>query len=428
MTAPKHFDSVVARAANQRRGGPALLVMTGTFAAPLAQWVVFLLVGRVGGSSEAGTFALLFAVATPLVTATNGGLRNGYITLNRRPGFADFVALRLVGATIATVALLLFGRGFGLPAGMVAAVALMKAADSLTDIWYGHWQHLERLAPFGVTMIVNGMVTVSCAVAFAMLGLSGSWIVLGSALGSILTLLSAVALDAHHVAAWLHRGGFVIGGAVRRMWRVVLDCWQIGAGQVIAGLIVSLPTWAVGFFGTPHDVGRFAAAAYMITIGSLLGSSLNAVVLGSYRAEMVRGGAALVRRSARRGTAIITGVGLVAVSVVAFGGVWLFQLLYGPEFTFTPVGLALVALAAALNPGTFLMNAALLAVNAYTAQLTIVGLALAGSTAVAVLVGWLGAPGFLVGAACALVGSLVKYALSSMWLLRVTSPAQSGAT
>lgn len=408
-------------------GFPALLVMVGTFAAPLAQWIVFFIVARVGGSTDAGTFALLLAVATPLVTGANWGLRNGYITLRRRLSFADFVVLRVVGVLVASAILIVFGVWTRLDAGMVAAVIVMKAADSMTDIWYGRWQRQQRLLPFAWMMVVNGVITVGCAALFALLKLAGAWIVFGSALGSIVTFFGVLVIDVRDIAYRLCRGGYVQSGSMQRIWRIVVDCWQISAGQVFAGLVVNVPTWAVGLFGTTNDVGRFAAAGYMITVGSLLGSSLNSVVLGRYHAEMMSGGTAFVKRSVRRGNAVATGAGLAAVILIGLVGVKVFELIYGSQFVFTPLELILIALAAALNPGTFLMNAALLAVNSYTAQLTIVAVALVGSVAVVGVAAGLQLSGFLVGASCALAGSLLKYALSWVWFRRVanTAPAPS---
>lgn len=423
MTAAGSPSVIPASSPKRRRKSlPALLVMTGTFAAPLAQWYVFFLIARIGGSADAGIFGLLFAVATPIVTMTNWGLRNGYITLNQRPRFADVVLTRVLGIVIASVALFAFGACAKIDMGMVAAVVLMKAADSMTDIWYGRWQHQQRLRPFGGMMFVNGIVTIGCASLFGLVGLSSAWIVFGSALGSSVTLAAVVALDATDIISWLRRDGHAFRGAARRMWGIIVGCWQICAAQVLAGLIIYIPTWAVALFGTPEDVGRFAAAAYMLTAGSLLGSSLNAVVLGDYRAEMVSGGSAAVRRSVRRGNLIVTGAGAVAVVTVGFAGVWVFQSIYGAQFAFTPSGLVLIAVAAALNPGTQLMNAALLAVNAYIAQLAIVGVALIGSASVALVAGSLHLSGFLVGALCALAGSLLKYGLSSVCLRRAVGP------
>lgn len=402
------------------RNLPAALVIVGSFSAPLGQWVIFFILARVGGIRDAGGFALLLAVATPLVTGLNWGLRNGYITLHQRLPFADFVVLRIFGVIIASAILVIFGACAKLDSGMVAAVIVMKAADSMNDIWYGRWQHQQRLLPFGGMMIVNGVSTVGCALLFASQGLSSVWIVLGSALGSTAALLGTLVVDLGDIGSWLHRGGYALSGSAGRLRRITVACWQIAAAQVLAVLVVNVPTWAVGLFGTTDDIGRFASAAYMITVGSLLGSSLNSVALGKYHAEMMSGGAESVKRSVRRANRVVTGTGLVAVIIVGLIGGQLFQFIYGTQFAFLPLELILIAFAASLNPGTMLMNAALLALNSYTAQLSIVGIALLGSAVVADIAASCQLSGVLIGAFCALAGSLLKYALSSAQLRRIT--------
>lgn len=407
----------------RRRGIDGILVLCGTFAAPLAQWAVFFFVARVGGSGDAGHFALLFAVVTPVITGTNWGLRNGFITLQKRTSFADFVLLRFVGIVVASLIILTFGFLAGISFGMVVAMTLMKGADSISDLWFGRWQYQERLRPFGYLMIINGLVSVSCAATFAWLGFGSGWIVLGSAFGSIVTAVLAVLLDYRDVIAWRARGGYERHGALKRCGRILRDCSKICAAQVLAGAVVNVPTWSVAVTGSAQDIGRFAAAGYMISVGSLLGASLNSTVLGRYHSEMVSGGSDVVRRSVLRGTAAISFVGVAGVIAVWFFGVGLFTAVYGAGFAFTPTELCLIALAAALNPGTYLMNAALLAVNLYTAQLAVVAVALAGSAGVAVVGTLLGAPGFMLGAYTALVGSLLKFGMSGICLRRSATEA-----
>ena len=408
----------------QSSGGlPALSVILGTFAAPLAQWVVFFLVARVGGSADAGAFALLFAVATPLVTATNWGLRNGYITLIRRWPFADFVTLRIVGCLVASVLLVAFGALARLDSTMVAGVVAMKFADSMTDIWYGRWQRQQRLLRLGTLMVINGVASVGFATLFALTGFPSSWIVVGSALGSITALVGALTIDLRDILDWARGRGFGWVGAGARLQRILSDCWQICAGQVLAGAVVSVPTWAVGIFGSTDDIGRFAAAAYMITAGSLLGASLNSVLISRYHVSMTSGGVAAVQASVGRNNATVTVLGLLLVIGVGFLGESLFQLIYGAQFAFTAAELSIIALAAALNPGTYLMNAALLAVNSYAAQMFVYAAALIGSITATWVAASMSTSGFMIGAICALSGSVIKYGLSAAGLHRVARVA-----
>lgn len=401
------------------RGFAEFLVLGGTFAAPLAQWVVFFLVARGGGSAQAGTFALLFAFSTPLVTAANWGLRNGYITLPNVSSFVDFLLVRVLGVVVAGLITVLFAVVLDLDLWMASAVIALKSADSMSDIWFGRWQRQQRLLPFGLVMILNGCITVGCALGFYLMKASGAIIVFGSSIGSLAAFAICIGLDAKTVVSWWSGSGRWLSGIGHRVSRLLRDCWQICAAQVLSGLVVNVPTWAVGFVGSKEDVGRFAAAGYMITVGSLVGSSLNSTVLGQYHSDMISGGSVSVKQRVKRGTVWLSFVGCIAVVFISVFGADLFGLIYGSQFSFSTLELVVVALAAMLNPGTYLMNAALLAVNLYGDQLSIVAAALVGSVVAAVVSAMVSVPGFLVGACSALVGSLVKFGLSGWRLGRI---------
>lgn len=394
------------------------LVVVGTFFGPVAQWVVFFMVARVGGDREAGAFALLLAVATPLVTASSWGLRNGYITLPSRYGFVHFVVLRIVGVLISSVVIVTFGVIVESDAPLLIAVVLMKAADSVIDIWFGRWQRQGRLWAFGSVMVLNGLLTVVFAGLLALSMVSAGWVVVGSALGSICSLCVVLLIDSKDI--WFgFRDGALVDVDRRTLLLILRSCWPICAGQTVVGVMASMPTWLVGWFGDPGEVGRFAAAAYLITLGSVLGASLNSVALGKYHFLMASRGKGAVRSRAQRASSWVTLVCLcLAAGLGLFSGP-LFEIVYGKEFALTSIDVAVVAIAAALIPGTFLLNAALLACNAYRTQM-FVGIASLGlSVGIGLLVVGLHFSGFMVGAVCALSGSIFRYLLSVVSIDRV---------
>lgn len=398
---------------------PSISVIAGTFAGPVSQWFVFFLVARVGGSAEAGRFALLMAIGTPIVTAANWGLRNGYITLKARYKFASFLALRVVGVVIASIALLLFGYFTYVPADLTIAVVLFKAADSLLDIWYGRFQRMQRLLPFGVLMIMNAVLSTLAAAGLAMGTGSAALVVFGSSIGSTVTLVAVIAVEWRCIWTNLHSDRIRLNEVRRQLWPVLRDCWQIGAGQVLAVVIVNIPTGVVGMVGSAHDVGSFAAAAYLITVGSVLGASLNSVSIGKFQHIDATQGHQPVTNLAFRGTVALTSVAAIAVLGIGVIGVDVFQFIYGSEFQFTTIGLLVVSAAAGLQPGTYLMNAALLAVNSYGAQMYILLAGILAAIAAVLLMIPLHISGFAVGAISALVGCIVRFAMSAYALRRV---------
>lgn len=384
------------------------------------------MVTRVGGALGAGNFALTLAIATPLVTVANWGLRNGYITLRRRYPFSDFALFRGIGVLLSSAAIMVAGLAVQPDAVMVVAVVLFKAADSMLDLLYGRLQRAQQLAPFGMLMVLNGVVTASCAVVFGVVGATAAGVVSASSIGSIATLVVAAVYDRAHLGQWTQGrkpGAEGIGG---RLWLIAVGCWEIVASQVLAVAAVSIPIWAVALFGGTDEVARFAAAAYMISLGSILGSSLNSTVIGRYQNLISTGRANLVVREARQGGMWVTIAGLTGVIIVGLAGPGVFSAVYGAAFSFSATELMVVAFAAILSPGSYLMNAALLALNSYRAQLYIVALGIAAMMITIAAGGLIATPGFMVGAGCALVGEVARFVASGCTLRRADLRASGG--
>jgi len=157
---------------------------------------------------------------------------------------------------------------------------------------------------------------------------------------------------------------------------------------------------------------RSAGAAYILTVGSLLGSSLNSMYIGEYQSMVVtRGPSGLVTRVVRASGWILLCGAVCAVGVYALGPA-LLHLVYGGEFVYSPWFLVLMTSAAVLNPGTHVLNAALLALNLYRTQMRVVLWALALGAAVVVPCAVWSVPAVWSGAVSAAVTSAAKFVLS----------------
>ena len=172
--------------------GARALVLGGTFIAPISQWFVFWLLARYGSVMEAGVFAALLAYSTPLFIAAGWGLRNTLITLRRSYPFAVYLRIRVLLLGAAAVVLLGIGAWVRADPVMLWAVLLMKVSDGVTDLLYGPLQRQQALAPYGLLMIANGVVSAVLSALMAVLCPSPSMIVFGSSLGSTATTALAI--------------------------------------------------------------------------------------------------------------------------------------------------------------------------------------------------------------------------------------------
>ena len=235
--------------------GARALVLGGTFIAPISQWFVFWLLARYGSVMEAGVFAALLAYSTPLFIAAGWGLRNTLITLRRSYPFAVYLRIRVLLLGAAAVVLLGIGAWVRADPVMLWAVLLMKVSDGVTDLLYGPLQRQQALAPYGLLMIANGVVSAVLSALMAVLCPSPSMIVFGSSLGSTATTaLAIVALRRRPAEPAPER----TRDPARALLRISAP---VALAQMLAVVLANIPTWIVAALGESADVGRLAAAA-----------------------------------------------------------------------------------------------------------------------------------------------------------------------
>ena len=394
--------------------GARALVLGGTFIAPIAQWFVFWLLARYGSVAQSGVFATLLAYSTPLFIAAGWGLRNTLITLRQRYPFALYMRIRLLLLSAAAIMLLGIGVWVRADPTMLWAVLLMKVADGVTDLLYGPLQRRQALAPYGLLMIANGAVSALMSGLMAMLSADPSMIVFGSSLGSTTTMALAMAVLRRYRA--VEPSDIEAPDPARRLLRTSAP---VAFAQILAVVLANIPTWIVAALGERSDVGRFAAAAYILTLGSLLGSSLNSMFIGEYQSIASRRGFYALLRRLRRATIGIGMVGAVLSVLAFFIGPFLLASVYGRDFSFSPWFIASLTAAAILDPGTYVLNAGLLALNAYRNQFLVVAWAL-GLTLACILLCYLGdAPALWAGAAAASTANAAKIAFSALAIARM---------
>ena len=398
--------------------GARALVLGGTFIAPIAQWFVFWLLARYGSVAQSGVFATLLAYSTPLFIAAGWGLRNTLITLRQRYPFALYMRIRLLLLSAAAIMLLGIGAWVRADPTMLWAVLLMKVADGVTDLLYGPLQRRQALAPYGLLMIANGAVSALMSGLMAVLSADPSMIVFGSSLGSTTTMALAMAALRRYRA--VEPSDIEAPDPARRLLRTSAP---VAFAQILAVVLANTPTWIVAALGERSDVGRFAAAAYILTLGSLLGSSLNSMFIGEYQSVVSRQGPQALLLRLRRTTLRICLAGAAIAVLAFFVGPFLLESVYGRGFTFSPWFIASLTAAALLVPGTYVLNAGLLALNEYRSQFLVVAWSLA-LTLVCILLCYLaGVPALWAGVAAASTANAAKVSFSALAIGRAgTAP------
>lgn len=400
-------DSAGVRPVMKASNGKAL-VLLGTFGGPAAQWLVFWLVARSSGAASAGQFALVLALGTFVFAAANLGLRDTYVTLINRYPFVVYFWLRTLTTFAAAAVHFVVCEILGLPTVLAMLVAVQKSADAIADILFGRLQRQRKLIRYGVGLIVNGTSSAVLAVLAVLLTSDGVFAVAGSAAGSVITLgvvasMVGYASDRRATKSETEHSSFRTDAT-----HVLRGTWAVGVWQLVAVAIINFPTWVVGWAGDASSVGVFAAVAYMLTIGSLVGTALNYAFLGDYRYLYSNKGVLEMTNLVKTHSRNVALLGLGAVVVVAIVGPWAVEFLYGPDFVPHRASLIILAAAAALNPVSQLLNAGLMVLNKYRTQMLISLVALGVMMIVCLVMQLAAMDAVLLGCLVALAGSVTK--------------------
>src|SRR5215211_4678278 len=141
-----------------RRNFVWTFIGNGLYAA--AQWGMLTVIAKIGNPEMVGQFALGFAIAAPVMLFSNLNLRGVQATdakyLYR---FGDYLALRLITTILALVVIwgITFFTGYRRETALVILlIALAKAFESVSDVFYGLLQQREYMDRIAKSMIIKG--------------------------------------------------------------------------------------------------------------------------------------------------------------------------------------------------------------------------------------------------------------------------------
>jgi O-antigen/teichoic acid export membrane protein len=306
----------------------------------VGQWVVIIVLAKIGGARSVGAFTLGVAIATPIVMFTNMQLRALQASDARSEfAFSDYVSLRIVTSAIAlgliTLALILLSYPSHI-ATVVLVVGIAKCIESLSDVLYGYFQKLERFNDVALSLIIRSFVGLSAVVVAMSLTrnvlisasfLAGSWIV-------VLLLY-----DIHRTQELLQLQSLKRGVSVRtwltfskpRMKKLVKLAWPVGIVMLLVSLNVNIPRLLVERDLGVRQLGFFGALSYPVLLG-------NMAVLALGESSVPR----LSRAFVANPTQFLRQWALLVVTAAAIGttctllaikwGPDLLRVLYGPSY------------------------------------------------------------------------------------------------
>ena len=400
--------------------------MAGNVIYAACQWGMLVAIAKLGTAVMVGQFVLGLAVSAPVFMFTNLQLRAVEATdAKRKYRFGHYLGLRLLGSGIAlaVIAGMIAFSGYRRETALVVlAVALAKAAESVSDVLYGLWQNRERLDKISIAMSCRGMGALAALAAIlyftrditlGVLAMATVW------LGWLLTYERGVARRI--LAASDPREFLRAEWDVARLRPLAWLALPLGVVALVGSLNANIPRYFVEHYLGEAKLGYFAALGYVVVAGNTLinalGQSASPRLARYYHSDRPAFTRLLLKM-----TALAVAFGALGVLLAVLFSRPLLTLLYRPEYAAYADTFVWLAVAGVVNYVVSMLGYGITAAHFFRVQ---VPLQTAVCVAIAVACWWFVPRETLTGAAQAvLIGGVVSCAGSVLILRYITRPTE----
>ncbi len=414
--------------ATRRNGGPRSLgsnvawTLSGNIGYAACLWFILVALAKLGSPEMVGQFALGLGLTAPIMLLSNLNLRAVQATDTRNDhAFSDYLRLRMVTTAISLLACLGIAAfaSFSLDTALVVGfMALAKASESLSDVYYGRLQKHERMDRIARSMLARGILSVM--VMSFLVWATGS-VVWGS-LGLFLTWFAVLlAYDIRFTFQGEDR--ISLGEALRhsRRWsglRPLLPlAWlalPLGIVQMLISLNANVPRFFIQVVAGEHELGIYSAIAYVTVAGSTVVASVGQAVSPRLALFHAQGDRPAFLALLGKLAALFTACCALGVAVVLAAGGWILTILYTAEYAHDTPILLLLTLSFGVGAIVSVCGFGITAARRFRSQVPLVAVAVTVATvASAVLIPRLGT----IGGAWAVLLSLVAWAAASGYVL-----------
>ncbi len=320
--------------------------MAGNVVYAASQWLTLVVMAKFGTPEMVGQFALALAIVMPILTFASLQLRVLQATdATGRFEFGHYLAVRLLTALVGL--LLVSGAVFvgNYPPAtvlVIAAVAVARSLDALSEVYYGLLQQRERMDYIAISLILHGLLQL---LAFGLVISSSMSVV--AAVGAMAAVSLAVLMLYDVPAARRLSGGMEgASGAVSvPVHRRHAPKWDVEAVRKIAllGLPISIvltlnsltgniPRYFIAESLGERALGIFAAMFYLTVAGSTVMGAVGNAASPRLAKLIAVGDVPAFQRLLKKLTGIAVVTGLAGFAVAYLAGGPLLALVYRPEY------------------------------------------------------------------------------------------------
>jgi O-antigen/teichoic acid export membrane protein len=374
----------------------AAALVSGNTIYAASQWALLLIIAKLGSVVQVGQFASALAMTAPIFIFSQLQLRGLQATdAAREYSFAEYLSLRMAttaAAVLAVVSLVFMTTEAGPQRGIVLAMAVAKAIESIADVAHGRLQQLERLGVVAGSFAsrgLGGLLAFSLAfaawrdLAIAILGMTLWWVV------------SYAAIEGR--ALWKSGGAF-LGARIAPVLRLAIFAAPMGVVMALSSLNIQLPRYFIEASLGTQKLGIFAGLAAVPLAGAAIVSPLCQAASARLARAYHRNDRAEFRRTVGLLLIVSGGIGAGIAATALLLGDRLITLMYSTEYAGYQQTFLMLVVWGTFSYGAAVLGTAVTAARRIRVQAPI----LATSTAVTALTAMFLVPRFgLIGAALA---------------------------
>ena len=331
-------------------------IAAGNAVEMVCQWGLLVVLAHLGNLEMIGTVVLAFAVCAPVNALAYLGLRGAVVTDARGEyRFADYLALRLVTATLAlaTIAGIILAAGYESETALIIlVVGTGELLRSVSDIFHALLQQQERMDRIAISLMIRGPFILALLALGVYVTGNVVWGMLGFPLAAAAVLFGYDIPNGSRIVKTTTRGGkktpsgpttcygpITSGAGLKPRWdaRTLLKlAWltlPLGIVLMLIALTTSIPRYMVSHHLGNRALGIFVSIFYLAMVGTKVVTAMGQSAgprLAKYHAA---GNTAAYVRLLAKLLGVVVGLGAAAVLVVALAGGPILSLLYDTDFT-----------------------------------------------------------------------------------------------
>ena len=248
-------------------------VLAGNILYSACQWLIVVVLAKLGSAEQVGEYALGLAVSAPIILFGNLQLRSLLASdVVERFSFSQYLTFRLVslGSALAVVAAVAsFTTGNAERGAIIVLVGMAQALELVSDTSYGLMQKHDRMDRVSRSLMYRGPLSLAAMWIAMYFTRSIVWALVGLTIGRLVVLVS-----------WDMRLGFAkvnstmqLRGNSGSLWALLRIALPLGVISMLVSLNANIPRYFVQAHLGSAELGMYSAVASLLSAGTLVVSA-----------------------------------------------------------------------------------------------------------------------------------------------------------